>query len=155
MPYASVLCAMYSSAIGYACALCHPSPTLQGARNCEPRKNQVWNCQVVERCATKTQIHTYTCTYVNSNTSALAQTQTSSHQAQFWATEVWTSQVVPRAVFFRSNPVMSGKILPKSQKPRKTHFRTHNILAFPSPSHRKDKKAKQRLEKKVGIRVML
>ena len=48
---------------------------------------------------------------------------------------------------------MSGKILPKSQKPRKTHFRTHYILAFPSPSHGKDEKAKRRLEKKVGIRV--
>ena len=82
VPYASILCAMYLcamsyvlsmhlSAKGYACALCHPSPTLQGARNCEPRKNQVWNCQVVERCATKTQIHTCTCTYVNSNTHRL------------------------------------------------------------------------------------
>ena len=50
------------------------------------------------------------------------------------------SQVVPRAVSFRSNPVMSGKILPKSQKPRKTHFRTHNILAFRSPSPGKDEK---------------
>ena len=108
VPYASILCAMYLcamsyvlsmhlSAKGYACALCHPSPTLQGARNCEPRKNQVWNCQVVEKCATKTQIHT--CMYMHirqfKHTSALAQTQTYSHRAQFWATEVWRSQVVP------------------------------------------------------------
>ena len=140
VPYASVLCAMYPSGIGYACALCHPSPTLQGGRNCEPRKNQVWNCQVVERCATKTQIHIHIHTSIQTHIGLIAQIQTSSLQVQFWATEVWRSKVVPRAVSFRSNPVMSGKILPKSQKPRKTHFRTHNILAFRCPSPRKDEK---------------
>ena len=88
---------------------------------------------------TQTQIHMMHIRQFK-HTSALAQTQTSSHRAQLWASEVWRSQVVPRAVSFRSNPVMSGKILPKSQKPRKTHFRTHNILAFRSPSPGKDEK---------------
>ena len=171
VPYASVLCAMHLEVL---CTLCQcpmcyvfkcyrlclcPMPPLAHLARCkklwaekEPSVKLPGGGKVCHK-NTNTHIHMYIRQF--KHTSASAQTQSSSHWAQFWTTEVWRSQVVPRAVSFRSNSVMSGKILPKSQKPRKTHFWTHNILAFPSPSHRKDKKAKQRLEKKVGIRVML